>query len=88
MASIQQEMRECREAIADAERRAAGQVEGLPLLPVSRNIAEHLAGQIIGHARTKQEAIRVALGAGIRDLKHGGEPTMNHIGGPSWLLEE
>lgn len=57
--------------------------------PVYRNFNESLDGQMIGWASDEHEAIKVALGAGIRDLKHGGKPKLlEYIGGKHWLLED
>ncbi len=67
----------------------ADQIDGLPYLPVYRNFVESLENQVIGQARTKQEALKVAIGAGVRGLKHGGEPKLlDYIGGRVWLLED
>lgn len=60
-----------------------------PLRPVYRNFDESMDGLIIGWARTASEALRVALGAGVRGLKGGGKPKLlEYVGGDMWLLED
>lgn len=56
---------------------------------VFRNFNESLDGQMIGWASTAQEALRVAVGAGVTGLKIGGKPKLlDYVGGRYWILED
>lgn len=57
--------------------------------PVFRNFDESLDGQMIGYAVTERDAIKVAVGAGVKGLKIGGRPKLlEYVGGKVWLLED